>query len=104
VLRDSNGKERAKLGVTDVGSVALEMFDSMDRKRMVLFVAADGRSALAMYNQEGELRLVFGASLDGTGLHLQGPDGKNTASLLLESTGDAHFNVRDSRGLSVVAS
>jgi hypothetical protein len=82
VLHDSTGKVRGALGITDDGSVGLNLVDSKDRTRISLDVASNGTPGLDFYDQDGKLRGLFAVGPDGTpGVGLYGSDGHLRTSL-----------------------
>ena len=82
VLHDANGKVRAALGMTDDGSVGLDLIDAKDRSRITLDVAANGTPGLDFFDQNGKMRGTLAMGPEGNaGIGLYGPDGHLRTSL-----------------------
>lgn len=63
VLRDSNGKKRAELGVTDTDSALLALYDGTGRARVALYAAAqNGAAVLAFHDGDERPRLMLASS------------------------------------------
>ena len=103
VLLDKQGKQRAKLGVTDTDSTILSLYDSKENERISIFVLPDGSSTLALYDDDQRIRAMLAqAEMAGVaGLSIFGPDGRNGVNLLVSSEGEPSFDITDQRGLHV---
>ena len=103
VLRDEQGNERAKLGVTDTDATALTLYDIRGKERVSIFVLADGSSTVALYDDSGLPRtmLARGETPGVEGLTIRGPDRQNGFYLLVSSEGDPSFDISDQRGVSL---
>jgi hypothetical protein len=100
VLRDAQGKERAKLGVTDTNSTCLSLYGPNSEERAAIFVLSDGTSTLAFYDDNGKERVVLATGVM-SGFQLIGPDGTSGATLLLDGTGRPDWEMVDPRGLRI---
>jgi hypothetical protein len=98
VLCDAEGKERAKLGVTDTNSTSLSLYDPSGKERASIFVLADGTSSLAFYDADGKQRATLATGLM-SGFQLIGPDGTSAATLFLDGTERPDWEMVDPRGL-----
>ncbi len=100
VLRDAQGNERAKLGLTNTNSTNLSLYDPSGKERASIFVLPDGTSALAFYDNNGEERAVLATGLLSS-FHLVGPDGTSAATLLIDGTDRPEWEMVDPRGLRI---
>lgn len=100
VLRDAQGKERAKLGVTNTNSTDLSLYDPSGKERISTFVLPDGTSALAFWDDNGKQRASLTSGLM-SGFHLVGPDGTSAATLLIDGTDRPEWDMVDPRGLRI---
>ena len=102
VLRDKEGRERAKLGVTDTDTTALTLYDPQGKERLSIFVLPDGSSVVALYDDQRVRTILTRSEMTGVdGLSILGPDARNGINLLVSSEGEPSFDVTDQRGLHV---
>ncbi len=66
VLKDTDGVERASLGVGEDGGAAFALTDINGRVRLKLSVLSDGSPGLTLLDNEGETRAILGLLSDGT--------------------------------------
>lgn len=103
VLRDSGGKARAWLNVSN-GTVNLALADSEETRRAMLSVAADGTPGLGLYDKNERKRAAFGVKFDGLPfLSFHGTDEKILAGLDVMPDGSLTLGLNDRNGTARVA-
>jgi hypothetical protein len=74
---DDAGTRRIVLGLTDGGSLGLDIFDQQGRGGIVLGVGSNGNSNFFATDRLGKTRVVLGVTTEGTpGLELSNKDGR----------------------------
>lgn len=82
VLRGADGTVRGVMGISDDGSVGINLNDVKGQSRITLDVAANGSPGLDFYDQSGKLRATLALASEGTpGLGLYDPSGRLRTSL-----------------------
>jgi len=100
VLRDTGGKVRAILGLSDTESATLSLRDGEGKERAALYATAHGPSAVALFDEKGEPCVMLGAG-DLLALVLRGSHGQPAVSLAVDEKGDPSFDGVNSQGLPV---
>jgi hypothetical protein len=82
VLRGRDGKVRGVIGLSDNGSVGINLNDIKGQTRIEMDVAPNGSPGLDLYDPDGKLRATFALGPKGTpGLGLYDSGGKLRTSL-----------------------
>jgi hypothetical protein len=76
VLRDKDGKERARLAFDALGNPDLELLDKEGNPRVDLFVDADGIPTLNLADPSGKGGVLLAAPSDTMGINVRDKDGK----------------------------
>jgi hypothetical protein len=100
VLRDAQGKERAKMGVTNTNATSLSLYDPAGIERVSIFVLADGTSSVSLADEQNVSRtMLFRSEMTGVdGLAILGPDMCNGSHLLVSSEGYPSLSLTDQQG------
>ena len=88
VLRDSNGRERAKLGMTDTDSACLTFYDLGGGERLSIWVHPNGASAVTLYG-DGNREVLLGTG-ELCGLVITAND-QRAAGLVFDSNSEVIF-------------
>jgi hypothetical protein len=108
VLRDSAGKKRAELGITDTNSALLTLYDGAGLARVNLYAAEQGASVLAFHDSNGEARVMLassdhraGSPLDEVtaGFSIRNSKGDIAAGLIVDAEGNPAFDFYSPSGL-----
>ena len=82
LIRDSSGKLRGAMGVTQDGAVGLNLEDSSGRTRVTVDLAADGTPGIDLFDKDGNVRATIALGEAGEpGVGLYGPGGHLRTSL-----------------------
>ncbi|HYA35736.1 MAG TPA: hypothetical protein VEF03_08945 [Candidatus Binataceae bacterium] len=82
LLRDSSGKLRGAMGVTQDGAVGLNLEDSNGRSRLTVDLAVDGTPGVDLLDKDGNIRATIALGEAGEpGVGLYGPGGRLRTSL-----------------------
>ncbi len=77
IFSDEAGTRRIVLGLTEDGSLGLDIFDQQGRGGIILGVGPNGNSNFFATDRFGKTRVVLGVTTEGTpGLELSNKDGK----------------------------
>ncbi len=112
ILRDSNGKHRAQLGVKADGLVGLVLFDQKGQSRAAVALEADGTPSLGLFEKDGKGGVLMGviprggqlragpiAGADGTlGLVLYDQQWRLRARLIVGLDGTPSLTLHDRAG------
>jgi hypothetical protein len=110
VLRDSSGKKRAELGMTDTNSALLTLYDGAGLARVNLYAAEQGASVLAFHDSNGEARIILassdhraGSPLDEVtaGFSIQHGKGHIAVGLIVDAEGNPALDLYAPSGLSL---
>jgi len=98
LLKDSTGKNRARLRVADDGAPRLELLDRMERTRLGLAVDKDGAASAQLEDDAAHPRVRLSAAADGSA-HVEVSDGtKKRAALDVDADGTTGAAVFDADG------
>jgi hypothetical protein len=88
VLRDSNGKVHAILGIEN-NTTFLRFYDNDGRPRIATALTAEGNPALSFVHKDGKPALTLSDVSDKTALHIFDKNGNSSVSLVQDPSGPA---------------
>jgi hypothetical protein len=99
VLRDAEGRERARWLVGPDHSAGLGLYDQQQSLRLLVATALDGNSRFVMFNQAGKAQVQLRLSPDGRArLDLADAEGRRRLKLGLARDGTPGLEFRDADG------
>jgi len=98
VLKDSTGKNRARLRVADDGAPRLELFDKTERVRLGVAVEKDGAAQVHFDDDASHPRVKLSAAADGSARVEIADAAKVRASVALDADGSTGLALFDADG------
>jgi len=98
ILKDGQGKTRARLSLRTGFSPGLELYDKDGNLRAILGTDPDSSSGLLFFDEEQKPRASFGVNVDGPRLWFADKSNKTRASINLSPDGSPGLELLDKEG------
>jgi hypothetical protein len=98
ILKDGQGKTRARLSLRNGFSPGLELYDKDGNVRAILGMDPDSSSGLLFFDEEQKPRASLGLNMDGPRLWFADKSNKTRASINLSPDGSPGLELLDQEG------